>query len=292
MRGVVLTTIGFRYSVFTVMTPELSVNEVATTLRSIGYEGVELRVANLLEKIETIDFWRGNRATVDASRLIEEAPKIKKLSDENGLSIPALGTYLSADDMAGIERAMKAAKVMGCTQIRVSVPRYDGTRNCNELFKETIGRFADIEDLARRYKVRANIEIHHGTMCPSASSIYRLVANFDPQCIGVIYDPGNMIHEGYENWQMGLELLGSYLAHVHVKNARWEFSSLKGEVEKWRPVMCGLGEGFVDWREVLLALRKVNYEGWLSFEDFSKGNTIAKLRSNLEYMKDLERSLV
>jgi len=54
--------------------------------------------------------------------------------------------------------------------------------------------------------------------------------------------------------------------------------------------MCSLCEGFVDWREVMLALEKVGYEGWLSFEDFSKGDTITKLRQNLNFMKDLERS--
>jgi len=171
------------------------------------------------------------------------------------------------------------------------VPRYDGGRRYNELFRETVERFADAEDLAGKYEVKANVEIHFGTICPSASSAYRLVSNFDPRYVGVIYDPGNMIYEGYENWRLGIELLWSYLAHVHIKNARWELSSGAGKVKRWRPVMCSLSEGFLDWREVILALEKVGYEGWLSFEDFSKGDTITKLMQNLNYMKNPERSL-
>ncbi|GIX08239.1 MAG: hypothetical protein KatS3mg115_2642 [Candidatus Poribacteria bacterium] len=44
---------------------------------------------------------------------------------------------------------------------------------------------------------------------------------FRPEQVGVIHDAGNMVHEGFENYQMGCELLGPYLAHVHVKNAAW-----------------------------------------------------------------------
>ena len=34
----------FKYCVFTVMTPDLELEEVASTLKSLGYEGVEWRV--------------------------------------------------------------------------------------------------------------------------------------------------------------------------------------------------------------------------------------------------------
>ena len=283
---------GFNYSVFTVMTPDLSLEEAASTLNSLGYDGVEWRVANLPKSSpERIDYWRGNRATVDASRLLEEAQKIRRLSEENGLAICALGTYLSVDDAAGIENAMEAAKIMKCPQIRVSVPRYDGSRDYNALFKETVEKLKDVEGLAEEHEVKANIEIHMGTICPSASLAYRLVSNFDPEYIGVIFDPGNMVCEGYENWQLGLELLGDYLAHVHVKNTKWQLESEEGGLKKWRPVMCGLDEGIVDWREVLTVLKKANYDGWLSFEDFSEGDTLTKLKRDLEFIKGLERSL-
>ncbi|MFQ6095715.1 MAG: sugar phosphate isomerase/epimerase family protein [Candidatus Bathyarchaeia archaeon] len=282
---------GFKYSVFTVMTPDLSLEEVAAALKSMGYDGVEWRVTVLPKKIEKIDFWRGNKATVDASRLIEEAPRVRRLSHENGLAILALGTYLSAENRAEIEDAMKAARIMGCSQIRVQVPRYDGSKHYNDLLQETVKRFSDVEKLAKKYEVKANIEIHHRTICPSASSAYRIVSNFDPDHIGVIYDPGNMICEGYESWQMGLQILGPYLAHVHVKNAKWESSTEKSKSGRWLPVWCGLSEGLVDWSEVLSALQKVGYDGWLSFEDFSEGDSLTKLKKNLEYMKDLERRL-
>ena len=69
--------------------------------------------------------------------------------------------------------------------------------------------------------MEANIETHFGNIAASASLAHRLVSQFDPQFIGVVYDPGNMVYEGYECWRTGFELLGPYLHEVHAKNATW-----------------------------------------------------------------------
>jgi len=51
--------VGFKYSVFTVMTPDLGLDEVPRGLNSIGYDGVKWRVADLPEKIDTVVFGAG-----------------------------------------------------------------------------------------------------------------------------------------------------------------------------------------------------------------------------------------
>jgi len=282
----------FKYCVFTVMTPDLELEEVASTLRSLGYEGVEWRVTKISkEPPVTIDFWRGNRATVDASKVLEKAPEVKALSDKYDLAIPALGTYVTAKELEEVRRSMEAARIMGCPQIRVGVPKYDGTRNYNELFDETVEDYGKVEALAKKYGVKANMEIHMGNICPSASAARRFLSNFDPKHVGAVYDPGNMVYEGYENWQMGLEILGPYLAHVHVKNSKWEVFTEEDGVKRWRATSAGMKEGHVYWGEVLAALRKVGYKGWLSFEDFSKGETKVKLKEDIDYLKGLEKKL-
>ena len=37
---------------------------------------------------------------------------------------------------------------------------------------------------------------------------------FDPAHIGLIFDPGNMVNEGFEDYQKSFELLGDYIAHI------------------------------------------------------------------------------
>jgi sugar phosphate isomerase/epimerase len=110
------------------------------------------------------------------------------------------------------------------------------------------------------------------TIAPSASAAYRLVEGCDPAYIGVLYDPGNMVHEGFENYRMGMEMLGPYLAHVHVKNAGW---TQTGETRDdgfagWRCEWTGLSRGIVDWPQVITDLKAVGYEGYVGIEDFSR----------------------
>jgi sugar phosphate isomerase/epimerase len=133
--------------------------------------------------------------------------------------------------------------------------------------------------------------MHMGNITPSAGLAHRLVSHFDPAEIGVIFDPGNMVVEGMENFQMGLELLGPYLSHVHAKNAAWAKTGEENGVAKWHSQMTPIKLGQADWTAVVAALKKVRYDGWLSFEDFSEVDTKTKLNNALAYLKELEASV-
>ncbi len=284
---------GFKYSVSSVMTPDMNLEEVAECLQKLGYDGVEWRVHTIPSKSTTkLDYWCGNKSTVDFARIKTVAPKVRTLSRKHKLSVASLGTYLSSKLIDDVAQAMEAAKVLKCPQIRVGVPHYDGTRNFNDLFEEAVDGYLKVEALAKSYGIKALIELCSGTICPSASMGYRFVSNFDPDNVGVIYDPGNLICEGYENWQMGMELLGPYLAHVHVKNIAWEVVSQEEDGTKiWGNKKVPLAEGIVNWFNVLSSLHLNGYDGWLSIEDFSPGDTREKLASNITYLRSLEARL-
>lgn len=279
----------FNYSVFTVMMPEFDIPASAALLHSLGYNGVEWRVHSVPSVLpEKPDFWRGNKSTIDIETITQKAPEIRRISEDAGLEIMALGTYLGYKLLDDVARCMEAARIMGCPSIRVSSPNYDGSTNYNDLYEQALDGYGQVENLAREFGVRATIELHHGSMCPSAGLAYRLVSNFDPDFIGVIYDPGNMIAEGHEDWQMGLELLGPYLSHVHVKNSAWQETGVSPEGEKlWKHSMVATKEGSVCWPDVLMALNRVGYQGWLSMEDFGPGTTQSKLSEDLAYIKGL-----
>jgi len=184
---------------------------------------------------------------------------------------------------------MQAAKVMTCPQIRVGVPSYERGLGYNNLFEKTGENLKKVEKLASKYGIKALLELHMGNIIPSASAAYRLISSFHSGCIGVIYDPGNMVYEGYENWQMGMQLLGEYLAHVHVKNSSWMVERKdENGIFFWKPTWARLKEGIVEWKQVIDDLKAVGYEGYLSFEDFSDISVEEKLAKNIEYLKSLE----
>ncbi|MHB9039019.1 MAG: sugar phosphate isomerase/epimerase family protein [Armatimonadota bacterium] len=282
----------FRYAGFTVMMPEFNPEEAAPLLKELGYDGVEWRVHTVAASFgENADICRANRATIDIESVEKKAESIRRLSEDNGLEIVGLGTYLSYKFLDDVKRCMEAAKMMDCPSIRVSVPKYTGSVNYNDLFEEAVEGYGKVEDLAKQYGVRATIELRPGNICSSASLAYKFVSNFDPDHVGVVYDPGNMISEGYENWQLGLELLGPYLSHIHVKNTAWvEDADSSGE-KCWRNVAVPMRDGFVPWRLVMSVLDKLGYKGWMSLEDFAAGDTKTKLAADISYMKSIERDL-
>jgi sugar phosphate isomerase/epimerase len=271
-----------KFSVFTVMMPEFTPEETAKVLGDLGYDGVEWRVEKVVERAnEKPSYWGHNRSTVNLATIVKKASETRLLAESNGLEISCLATYLGVEQKEEIGRAMRAAKVMNCPYVRVGAPRYDGKRDYNRLYEETVRNVREVERLARDEGVMALLEIHMGNIMPSAGLAHRIVSNFDPKHVGVIYDPGNMVYEGYEQWRMGMELLGKYLCHVHVKNSAWR----RDQSGDWRAESAKLEDGIVDWRKVIADLRSVGYNGYLSFEDFSEGDTLTKAKHDLDYLK-------
>ncbi len=272
-----------KVSIFTVMIPDLTPEEAAQELRAAGYNGVEWRVTRTPpeRRTEAPSFWGNNLCTLAPTEA--EARRARALVDSAGLAIPSLGTYIEVGDLAATEEAMRFAQIAGSPQMRVGVGSPQGAPY-SERFAAAQAFLSGVEALARRYGVRALIEIHHGSICPSASLAHRLVSRFDPQRIGVIYDPGNMVYEGFEDYRMGLELLGPYLAHVHVKNGAFTRPAGGGV---WTATWAPLEDGVVNFPQLFAALRAVGYDSWLSVEDFSSARPSRDaLRHNLAFIRE------
>jgi len=255
-----------KVGVFTVGLPDLTPEEAVRELADAGYEGVEWRVARVPEEVrgEEPSFWGNNLCTLEP--VAEEAERAASLAEEAGLEIPGLGTYIGVGDLEATERAMRFAKTAGAPRIRVGVSKPDGERSFGEMFGESRAYLEEVEKLAGEHGVKALVEIHHGTICPSASLAHRLVDGLDPGRVGVIYDPGNMVHEGFEDYGIGLDLLGTYLAHVHLKNTAYDRPEGGGV---WRARWSPLEDGVVDFGQLFAGLARVSYDGWLVIEDFS-----------------------
>ena len=281
-----------RFAVFTVSTPEYTPEEAVGVLRALGYDGVEWRVIDQVPSADgTPGFWAGNRCTWPASSFEADAPRIRALSEGAGLALPAVGTYVECGDPAGVERAMRGAVALGAPALRVRVPAYDGSVPYRPLRERSQAEYREVAALARAHGLRALVELHHRSLLPSASAAAAFVAPFDPRDVGVIHDAGNLVHEGHEAYRLGLETLGPYLAHVHVKNARWRAVGTRDDGSTdWRAEWAPLTAGVVDPAALFRALRQVGYDGWVAFEDFSTERPLLdRLRDNLAEATRLAR---
>lgn len=279
-----------KFAVFTVSTPTMTPEEVAPKLKEYGYDGIEWRVVDEAPDPLGMGFWHGNKATIPFTGLIEHAPNVRKLAEDNGLEMPALGTYVRAADLDDVETAMKGAIAMGVKRLRVNVARYDGTEAFKPLWDKDREHYKRVAELAGKHGVQALIELHHGSICPSASAARLYLEGFDPAQVGVIHDAGNMVYEGYENYRLGLEMLGDYLAHVHVKNARWFPKKYRDDKSvEWMCDASPVHKGIADIRELFKALKAVGYDDWVTLEDFSTERPLEdRLQENLAFLKKVE----
>jgi len=295
-----------KLSVFTVATPDLNAEELASAAAAAGIDGIEWRFRGIPEDAisEEPSYWRNNRCSVDPSRWQEQVPVFREAASGQGRKSIALVPYLNCGDLAATEQAFQAAAGLEASMIRVGVPGYDRKTSYPELHRKAVNYLSEVQDLAKQYNIKAIVETHHQTIAPTASLAYRLVQSFEPQHVGVLYDPGNMVHEGYENHRMGLELLGPYLAHVHVKNAGWfepetkdsQKANMTGKSSglalntAWKCQWTPLTEGMVDWVQMVRDLRAVGYDGYYGIEDFSGAlESKAMLQHFADVFAEIER---
>jgi sugar phosphate isomerase/epimerase len=277
-----------KYAVFTVSLPEWTPEQAVKELREAGYDGVEWRVVDQ-QPADPPGFWAGNHCTWPQSSIVEDAPRMRSITEAAGLVIPSLGTYVSCENPGAVELAMRGAALAGARQLRVGVPTYKGTEPYLPLRERAREQYREVERLARVHGVRALIEIHMGNITPSASAAAAFLDGFDPALVGVIHDAGNMVYEGYEQYRMGLEILGPYLGHVHLKSASWQTVGTRADGgPEWRAGWAELRKGIVDLHALISALRAVGYDGWLSFEDFTTDRPLReRLHDNLAFVKGI-----
>lgn len=285
-----------KYSLFTVSVPEMTLEQAAEKMKEYGYDGVDWRVTAIPTDPEILaeapSYWRNNVCTVDIDKVDELADEVGAIAKKYGLEVNALATYLeSSDAPEKIEKCMIAAKKMGCARIRVNARKYDPEKGYNKLFAEDVAGFTMVQELAKKHGVKADFEMHMGTIVPSASAARRLASYFDPKYIGVIYDTGNTIYEGYEEYKMALEILGPYLDLVHIKNAKWVKKEVDGK-EKYAADWAPFTDGHADFERVFKALKEIGYDGYVTFEDFSSEvSSDEKMKNDLAYIREIVDSV-
>lgn len=159
-----------------------------------------------------------------------------------------------------------------------------------DLVERTRDAMPMLETLAREYDVRYVIELHAGSTAACPWAMRYLLDGIDPDCVGVIYDPANMILEGFIRPRGACELLGRHLAYVHAKNLMFAPAAANtddGEPRRmrWQMHRTLLDQGMVDYVEVCFALNCAGYDGWISLEEFVTDDPVREIAQSVAYLK-------
>ena len=176
-------------------------------------------------------FWGEHRNDLTPENFAAMAARMRQVAGEHGLAIAGIASNAAAPDLEQVKLLVEGAATCGAPFIRVGAPRgYDRTINYHELYAETVEAYGRAVEAAAGSGVKLVLETHGGTIHVSTSLAYRILSNFTPTQVGVIYDPQNMVMDGYETTELGLEILGEYVAHAHVGGHRpgWRRAGERG----------------------------------------------------------------
>lgn len=263
--------------------PSLTPEELIAHLAVLGYKGVEWRVADVNDLRSDLpwDYRKNNRCTLPlTTRAMAE---IRETCSQAGISIVGLSPYLPVGDISLGQKLIELACEAGTQRIRVWAPASSGAS-----YQASFARFARFLDelipLATQSSVHLALEIHQHTICSSASLASRVLEAFPDSALKVIYDMGNLAVEGLENNLLALELLGSSLAHVQVKNARY---SQGAPGQGWTWAWCPIEQGILPLSPMISELALTAFSDWISVEDFCTDFTdTEKLMRNKNILED------
>ncbi|WP_375401627.1 sugar phosphate isomerase/epimerase family protein [uncultured Amnibacterium sp.] len=262
-----------RVSIATISLPDLEPAAAIEQIANAGFGGIEWRVeprpGAVRDMASAHPFLAdGHRATI---RLDEaHARDTAAATRAAGLAVVGLAPYVELGDEETLATAFRLAEAAGAPQIRLQAPRPGRTGlGYWELLDRFRAFFSIAAATAARTGISALIEIHHLTICASGELAHRVLADHDPDHVGAIYDVGNLVWEGYVDHELALDLLGTYLRHVHIKNA----TILRAPGGTWRPAWTPLEDGIVDIPRFAALLQRRGYQGWMSVEELSQDRT-------------------
>ena len=119
----------------------------------------------------------------------------------------------------------------------------------------------------------------------------RFADAFDPAEVGILYDPGNLVGEGYEKPRMAISIMGPYLAEIHMKNSRWIEAGTGPDGEKtWKTQSCRIEDGTYPIAELISILVEIGYDGWVVEEGHEEGlSTKERLENVLKWCRIFEK---
>ncbi|MEV6904588.1 sugar phosphate isomerase/epimerase [Amycolatopsis sp. NPDC051372] len=130
--------------------------------------------------------------------------------------------------------------------------------------------------------VRLLLEPAPTTLVPDPSLACRALSEVDVDRVGIVYDPGSLAREGWQDPFLATGVLGPLLRHVHVKNVAPE----RAEDGTWLWRRTALDTGIVDWPRVSDALEAAGYSGWFVLDHLSSQEP-GSLAADLVHLRKL-----
>lgn len=267
---------GMKFSVTTYTTQKVILPEdLIPKLAEWGYDGIE--------------FW-GGRAYQQGQpkwglegRTEEEIKRLKKLTEQYRLEVPAVSTYFRFT--AGEETYKKSlntgrryceiANLFGAKVIRVVGEGVPSAEMTGKKWKVFISGLRDLASLGDEYDVTFGLELHGNTPHDTILGQLRCLWQADTLRIHSLYQPTTTSRLEPEVDQMwALNKLFPYIVHVHIQaNVSFEYDTLASR-----------GRDHVHWSQILGEMKRRGYSGYVSVEGVPQP-VLENLQKEIRWLK-------
>jgi L-ribulose-5-phosphate 3-epimerase len=242
------------------------IDTATRSMAEIGMTGAELRMVfgknivdltdDQLERAIAIVRGRGLEIVSIASPLLKctlpDAPGVDPRFQKDMFA----ATQTFADQPRIAARAFEIAKRAGARIVRVF--SYWRTVRPEECFDRVVEALRGLADQASQLELTIAIENEHACNIATAAETARLLGALEHPSLKMVWDPANALVSGETPFPDGYRRLPlPRIAHVHAKDCVRENGKL---------AFGPLGEGVIDWRGQIAALRQDGYTGWISLE--------------------------
>ena len=239
-----------KISFSTLACPDFSWSDIYSMAKDLGFNGIEVR--GIGEETNVVKAKPFTAEKVDAT-----AAKLQQL----GLEVPCLSTGCClkfADQHDAIVEEITAhvdlAEKLNTPYIRILAdltPEPQG-----EVDDTAVGTLLkEIADIAEKKNVMLLVETN-GVYSDTAR-LKKLLDSVDSKAVGALWDMHHPYRYMGETGQQTVENLGDYIKFIHVKDSA---------IQDGKLVYKLMGEGDMPLHEMLSALQKIGYDGYISLE--------------------------
>lgn len=237
-----------------------------------------------------IEWWCRENGHVNLENLDFSVKEILKIMKESGLEVAGLAPYFKFSETRERVRVIfNIARELGARIIRCHSYSFTGETSYFKLMGKQRNWLENvIIPVAEEFDVKLVIEQHHHQICCTPNACRQLMDGLPVNRVGIIYDPGNSLIEGYTTPEHALNIIGEYLAHVHVKSCKQVVEG--GNIPEGRryPIEWGkLEDGDLDWENIIRLLHKIGYAGYLSLEALDKRESEQKIKEDIPYLQKI-----
>lgn len=272
-----------RFSGHTMGAPNCDIYECIKLFKQIGYDGIEVRVAD--------------NGQIDSETITDQqARQIYEAAREEGMEFSCLTSYYqnfaSYDQREGViqnlKRVIQLADILRCPMVRV----YGGVEASqlpgmwfNDVWTRTVSGIQETAAYAAQFGVRICIETHIGSLTMSIRDTLRMVEDVNMSNVGILFDYAWIELAGEEFGREAVRRAAGHIFHVHIKD--WSLES-RIPLKKTSRLM---GQGTVAWEETLAELKRTGYTGYVSdeYEKYWYPQDLPEpeigMKHNLEFVK-------